>query len=100
MDILKNWVFDEDDYLGADTITAFKMLPNSTRIYASVVREIFDKKAESKTLRFFYSGPPGHDVESFGSKWTAITKKRKRFHQTLCSRETTGVLDKSVWKTY
>jgi hypothetical protein len=71
MDIFKNWVFDEDDYLGADTRTAFKTLPNGTPIYASVVREICDKKAESKALRLFYSGPPGHDVESFGSKWIA-----------------------------
>jgi hypothetical protein len=74
MDIFNNWVFDEDDYLGVDTRTAFKTLPNGTRIYASVVREIFDKKAESKTLRFFYSGPPGHEVGSFGSKWIAIKK--------------------------
>ena len=74
MDIFKNWVFDEEDYLGADTRTAFKTLPNGTRIYASVAREIFDKKAELKTLRFFYSGPPGHVVGSFGSKWIAIKK--------------------------
>jgi hypothetical protein len=103
MNIFNNWVFDEDDYLGAVTRTAFTTLPNATCIYASVVREIFDKKAKSKTLRFFYSGPPGHEVGSFGSKWNAIKNgsgsikhfvpwKQQECPTSLCGKPTESAL--------
>jgi hypothetical protein len=43
MDIFNKWVFDKDNYLGADTRTAFKDLPDCTRIYASSERDFWQK---------------------------------------------------------
>lgn len=63
------WILTVADK-GAEYFYAVKTLDGGKQVYAFAINEVFDKKCESKLLRFFVSGL----AEQYFSSWIAIEK--------------------------
>ena len=69
---MKPWVFDEDEFLGSEVRSAFIRTSIGSLLVACTIREVFDRKAESKMLRFFMSG--NDDLKNNINTWICVPK--------------------------
>ena len=69
---VEDWVVSSTEKLGSEARVAKKVLENGKTLYATVVRDVFDRKVDSKLIRFFSSGPM---ATGLAYKWIAIRKK-------------------------
>ena len=65
-------LFDEDEFLGSEVRSASINTSNGSHLIASTIREVFDRKAESKMLRFFMSGNDG--MKKNINAWVCVPK--------------------------
>ncbi len=72
LEAVKNWVVSSTEQLGAEARIAKKPLDNGKNLHATIVRDVFDRKADSKLIRFFSSGPM---AVGRSCQWVAIRKK-------------------------
>ncbi len=72
MQLVSDWVVDGAESLGSEARVAKKQLPNHQWLCATAARDVFDRKADSKSLRFFSSG---QQAVGLGNAWVAIRKK-------------------------
>ncbi len=69
---VEDWTVSSTAKLGAEARVDKKVLENGKSLHASVVRYVFDRKAESKLTQFFSSGPMAIGLSC---KWIATRKK-------------------------
>ena len=74
------WIFDENEHLGSEVRIASLSHPNRKTIYAASVREVFDRKVDTKMLRFFLTGD---EVQQMSNTWICVPKKSKVQQNTL-----------------
>ena len=70
--LIEDWVVSATEKLGAEARVAKKNLEDGKMLYATVVRDVFDRKVDSKLMRFFSSGPM---ATGLAHKWIAMRKK-------------------------
>jgi len=55
IDVFRAWIYQHQAYIGSDSRVACKQLVNNP-VYATVLRDVFDRKADCKELRMFSVG--------------------------------------------
>ena len=82
----ESWIFSEEEHLGSEVRVA-SLSSNRKPIYAVAVREVFDRKIDSKMLRFFLSGD---DILNMSNVWVCVPKTSKVPIHTLFYGESSG----------
>lgn len=89
--LMKPWVLDGKDLSGSNARVAKKTLTfngTKTTVYATAIRDCYDKKVPVKDIRFFSSGPT---VEKRSNVWVAVNKKMPLPSNTLFVNTELGI---------
>ena len=80
---IRKWIFNEGDYLGSEIRVASVGVSNRKQLFASIVREVFDRKSTKKSLRFFLSGIADNSIPLIGTTWVCISLGERISNETL-----------------
>ena len=58
-------------------------MSNGKQLFASIVREVFDRKSTKKSLRFFLSGSADNNIPLIGTTWVCIPLGESISNETL-----------------
>ena len=83
IDVFRAWIYHHQPYIGSDSRVACKQLVNNP-VYATVLRDVFDRKADCKELRMF---SVGNQFTNSHNKWIAYKSKNSRPESLLFSKK-------------